>query len=194
MRAIFALLSAVLAVVSGPSYVSDIIHGRAKPQRATFFIFTLLSSIAFYGQLKLGAHWALVFTGLDVLGSLGVFLLAVKYGTSGFALHDRIALVVASTGLVLSFVAHSPLLAIGGVLIADVSAIALTLHKTYKDPDSEPYVSWFLFGFGAIFSALSVEHYTFALLLYPTYIALSVFAIPLAKYLGTRAIAVSANR
>ena len=189
MRQIFAALSTILAIVSGPSYLSDILKGRAKPQRTTFFIFFMLSVIAFYGQWKLGATLSLIFTGLDVIGSLVVFLLALKFGTSGFSRKDQYALVVALIGLGVSVIAKAPVIAIIGAILADLAAMALTLHKTYLEPHTEPYISWFLFGSAAVFSALSSQHYTFGLLLYPVYIALATFAIPLSKYIGTRRLA-----
>ena len=186
IQTVFVVISTVLALVSGPSYVSDILKGRAKPQRATFLIFTLLSAIAFYGQLKLGARLPLIFTGMDVFGSLAVFLLSLKYGVSGFSRADKYAISVATVGVVISAIANQPTLAIVGVITADLAAMYLTLRKTYLKPETEPYRSWIMFGFAAVFSALSSKHYTFALLLYPLYIALATFAIPLCKYLGTR--------
>ncbi len=186
MRPAFAVISTILVLVSGPSYVSDILKGKAKPQRTTFLIFTLLSAIAFYGQLRLGGTLSLIFTGMDVLGSLGVFLLSLKYGVSGFSRHDKYAMAMALVGLIISIVVKAPVLAILGVLLADIAAMYLTLRKTYLNPETEPYVSWILFGSAAVFSALSIEHYTFGLLLYPVYIALATFAIPLIKYFGAR--------
>ena len=184
MRPAFALISTILTVVSGPSYVKDILQGKAKPERSTFLIFTLLSAIAFYGQLQLGAGLSLIFTGLDVLGSFGVFLLSLKYGVSGFGKQEKFAMIVALIGLVISLVAHAPLLAILGVMLADIAAMYLTLRKTFLNPDTEPYISWILFGLAAVFSGLSVQHYSFGLVVYPAYIALAAFAIPATKYFG----------
>jgi hypothetical protein len=186
MLEFFAAISAVLAIVAGPAYVFDIIKGTTKPERATWFIFSLLGGIAFYGQLKLGANLSLIFSGLDSLGSMLVFILSIKYGVSGLTILDRYALGVAGAGLLVSLMVHQPLFAIVGVVVADIAGTALTVRKVYFEPHSEPYSTWLLFGTAGIFGALSIRHYTFGLLVYPAYLVLANYVVAVAKYIGLR--------
>ena len=46
----------------------------------TWFLLTTLGAIAFYGQSKVGATWSLFFSGLDLLGSMTVLALSLRYG------------------------------------------------------------------------------------------------------------------
>lgn len=176
----------MLAIVAGPSYVVDIIKGTTKPERATWFIFSVLGAIAFYGQLKLGANLSLVFSGLDSLGSFLVFVLSLKYGVSGFTRLDQYALSVASVGLIVALAVHQPVVAVCGVIVADIAGTALTLRKVYTEPASEPYSSWLLFATAGVFGTLSIRHKSFGLLLYPVYLAAANYSIAYVKLLATR--------
>src|SRR6185312_2845297 len=127
---VFGILSGAVILFGGPPYLFDILKGKTKPQRTTWFIWTFLGSISFTSQLKLGAHWSLVYVGLNAVGNLAVFLLSLKYGTGGWRKMDVLALVIASLGVMMSFLFTSPLIALTGSIVADFAGTALTLYKT----------------------------------------------------------------
>src|ERR1700733_1768922 len=112
MAEIFAIIVAVMMVAGAPPYLLDILKGKTKPQRASWFIWSLLGIIAFFSQLKLHGAWSLVFVGLDAIGNLLVFGLSFKYGSGGWGITDRIALVIALISLTISIVLHQPVLAL----------------------------------------------------------------------------------
>jgi hypothetical protein len=75
---IFAILAGLMLVAGAPPYLFDIIKGKTKPQRATWFIWGFLGVIAFISQVSLHGAWSLVFVGFDALGSVLVFFLSLK--------------------------------------------------------------------------------------------------------------------
>lgn len=181
---LFGILSGAVILFGGPPYLYDILKGKTKPQRTTWFIWTFLGVISFTSQLKLGAHWSLVYVGLNVIGNLAVFLLSLKYGTGGWRKLDILALVIASIGVAMSFVFTSPLLALTGSIVADFAGTVLTLYKSYLDPSSETSITWFFLGTSSLFAAFAVGKWNFALLLYPLYICLSTYGVLVAQWLG----------
>jgi len=180
----FAIGSALIVLAGAPFYLFDILKGTTKPERTTWFIWSLLSLIAFGSQLKLGARWSLLFVGLDSIGNLVVYLLSLKYGVGGWKLQDKWALAVAGIGLIMSFVLHSPLLALSGVILADIAGFALTIYKAYRLPSSETVITWLFLGLSSGLAAAAVGHWYFQLLLYPVYLSMMCFLVPIAQGFG----------
>jgi len=183
MAEFFGIVAGLMLLAGAPPYFIDILKGKTKPERATWFIWSVLGVIAFFSQVSLGAHWSLLFAGLDALGSILVFGLSVKYGVGGWTKLDKIALVIAGLGLIVSFVSHQPVVALIGVVLADLSGAALTIRKTYLAPDSETTITWLFVGSSALLGALSVGKWSFGLLLYPVYLAVGNYGVLVAQWL-----------
>jgi len=186
MEKYFAVISGLFALAASPPYIIDTLKGRTKPQRMTWFIFTALSTIALISQWSLGASWSLVFLALDALASLTVLILSLTYGVGGYTRLDMFALVIAFGGAVVSILTDKPIVALLGVIIADLAGVLLTIKKTYEDPASETTLSWMLFGFAATFGALAVGRVELELLLYPIYIATVCFAVPATQLISRK--------
>ncbi len=184
MFQIFAAVSVVFFLLAVPPYIIDTLKGKTKPERATWFVFSVLGIIAFISQAKLGATWSLVFSGVDTLGSLIILGLSIKSGVGGWTRLDRIALVIAATGVVIAVFAHQPIIALLGNIMADISGTILTMYKTFHAPDTETTISWLLTGTSAFMGVLSVGSWNIALLLYPMYIMLANYAIPATQLVG----------
>lgn len=185
MPEIFAILSGVIVLIGAPFYAIDIFRGITRPQRTTWFIWSVLGVIAFFSQQALGAHLSLVFAGIDALGSIAVFLLSLKYGVGGWTKLDRFALIVALAGVSFAYFTHDPLLAIFGIMIADGAGAVLTIVKTYRRPATETTITWFGVGTSALFGALSAGHLRIGLVIYPLYLAIGSYTVLLAKWIGS---------
>jgi hypothetical protein len=184
MAEIFAILSGLILLAGAPPYLIDILKGKTKPERATWFIWSVLGTIAFISQTSLHGGWSLVFVGLDGAGSIVVFLLSLKYGVGGWSRLDKAGLVIATMGVVISLLAHDAVIALCGVVLADVAGVVLTVHKTFLHPSSETSITWFFLGSSALLGALAVGKVQFDLLLYPAYLAIANYSVLIAKYSG----------
>lgn len=178
MQQTFAIISAILILVAAPPYIIDTLKGNTKPERVTWFIFSVLGIIAFVSQLLLGASWSLVFSGLDTLASILVFSLSLKYGVGGYSKLDITALSIATIGVFMAIFAKEPTISLIGVIIADFSGMALTIKKTYLDPSSETTITWLLVGTASLFGVLSVDNLTIGILLYPVYLMIANYSVP----------------
>lgn len=186
LEAVLAAISGILAIVAGPSYLVGIIKGTVRPQRMTWFIFGALGAVAFVAQLEAGASWSLVFSGLDLLGSLCVFGLSLWRGTGGSTKLDWLALAIAAVGMLISIIARQPVVAILGVILADISGMWLTLVKVWRDPDSEIALTWLLFATAGVFGVLTIRHWTWGIVLYPAYLAAVNYSVPLLQVIRRR--------
>ncbi|HXS15200.1 MAG TPA: hypothetical protein VN711_03665, partial [Candidatus Saccharimonadales bacterium] len=109
---IFGYLSAFFSIFSYVPYVRDIFAGKAKPERASWFIWTVLVFIQFFSQLTKGAHYSLWLSGSQLFGITLIFLLSLKFGYGRLRRNDYIALAVAGLGLIFWYITHDAALAL----------------------------------------------------------------------------------
>ena len=178
LTTVFVTISAVLVFAAMPPYIIDVIKGKTRPERMTWFILSLLGVIAFISQIEAGASWSLVFSGLDTLGSLTVLGLSFWHGVGGATKLDFLALGVAGVGVAVSLIAKEPLAALIGVIVADFSGMILTILKVWKDPKSETTISWLLFATAGVFGLLTISEWTLGVALYPLYLVLANYSVP----------------
>jgi len=170
MLQLFAFLSAACSTIPYIIYFRDILRKKTKPERASWLIWSVLGSIAFFSQLAKGASNSLWMPGLQTIGVTTIFILSLFYGIGGLTKRDIIALLIALLGLLLWFATKEAALALFIVMGVDAVGSYLTIVKGYEDPESETLSSWFYFSASGIFSALSVGQLNFILLSYPLYI------------------------
>jgi len=186
MNQLFGYLSGIFIILGFIPYIKDILLGKTKPERATWFIYTVLSSIAFFSQLAKGATFSLWLTGIDTLAVVAIFVFSIKYGVGGFSKKDAIALFVAALGLVAWYYSKEAAVALYLVIGIDAIGTYLTLDKTYKNPTSETRIAWLLSAIAGIFAMFAVGSFNIILLSYPFYIFLANGAVVTAIELGKR--------
>lgn len=179
-----AISTGLLMLAAVPPYLIDIFKGKTKPERTTWFIWSVLGTIAFISQISLHGGWSLVFIGIDGLGNIAVFLLSIKYGVGGWTRLDKIALAIALVGVVVSVLARQPVLAIMGVIVADAAGTILTIRKAFLQPSTETSITWFAIGTASLLSAVSVGAWRWSVLIYPLYLSLANYSVLIAKFFG----------
>jgi hypothetical protein len=186
MFQLFGYLSGIFIALGFFPYLKDILRGKTKPQRATWFIYVVVGGIAFFSQLAKGATYSLWFTGIDTIAVIAIFILSLDHGVGGFATKDYIALFVAFFGLILWYFTHEAAVALYIVIGIDAIGTYLTVDKTYKDPNSETRSAWALSFVAGIFSMIAVGEFNIILLSYPLYICLANAAVVTAIEVGKR--------
>lgn len=184
MLQFFGILSAILTLICIIPYIRDIFNKTTKPERASWFIWTVLGSIAFFSQLAKGATDSLWLTAAQTLEVSIVFFLSLKFGTGGLTKRDIIALLVAALGLALWSITKEAAIALFLVIIVDGAGSVLTMLKSYEDPGSETLSTWILSGTAGFFGALAVGSWDFVLLSYPVYLWIINYIIAGSMILG----------
>jgi hypothetical protein len=184
MSEILGIIAGCIILAGAPPYLFDILKRKTKPERTTWFIWSVLGIIAFSAQLQVHGGWSLLFVGLDAVGSVLVFLLSLRFGVGGWKLLDKLALGVAATGLAIAFVVQQPIIALLGVVLADISGATLTIIKTYKAPDTETTITWLCVGTASLLSALAVGKWQASTLIYPVYLTLGNYGVVTAQLFG----------
>lgn len=188
MNEILGITSGILIAVSCIPYISDILKGKTKPQRATWFIWAVLLTISFVAQVFEGGTWSLITTGVDWLGVVVIFIFSIKFGVGGTSLFDKISLMGAGIGLIFWYITKEPITALLITIFIDFIAGMLTVVKTYKDPETETFIAYMICGTGGLLGAISVGSLNFSLIVFPVWICISNYSIGLTILLGKRKI------
>ena len=184
MLKILGILSGLLMISTVIPYIKDIFLLKTKPERASWFIWSLLNFIAFFSQLAKGASYSLMLTAGDAVVVLTVFILSIKYGVGGLTKRDIIALIGVVLCLILWYFTGEAALALVLVIIIDLIGAILTIIKSYEDPHSETLITWTLAGVAGFLGVLAVGQLNPILLAYPLYICIINSMTALAVVIG----------
>ena len=183
--AFFGLTSGIISTFAYLPYILDTLRGQTVPQRASWLIWSVLGSIAFFSQVFEGASDSLWFAGVQVSGTLTVFLLSIFVGSGRFVNKaDFAVLAIAAFGLILWYFTESAVYALLITISISLLGGSVTILKAYRDPDSETFSTWAMSFTASICAMVSVGKADAVLLAYPAYLFTLNGGIMLAMLLG----------
>jgi len=183
----FGLVSGALSAVAFLPYITDTLRRRAQPERASWLIWSVLATIAFFSQVYEGATSSLWFAGVQTSGAILVCLLSIRYGVGGFMRRsDRWILVAAGLGLFLWCFTSSATYALAITITIGLLGGSVTVIKAYREPETETFSTWFIFLVSSVLALFSVGQMDPILLAYPMYLATLYAAIVAAMIAGRR--------
>jgi len=186
MLQVLGILGGIFATIGIVPYIRDILWGKTRPEKATWLIWTVLGSIAFFSQLAKGASASLWMTGLETVGQFIVLLLALRLGFGGFKKKDYLALFIVGIGLMLWYFTKEAAIALYIVIGIDFTGTILTIQKAYLEPETETLSTWILATIGGFLTILAVGKLDIVLLSYPIFIFAMNGTIVLAILFGRK--------
>ncbi len=134
-------VAAVLAVVGNVSYVRDVFRGVVKPHPYTWFIWSIVSLVTFFGQVQKGAGIGAIPTGVAEAFTIVIFLFSLAHiardGVGHIRKIDHVFLAIALLGLIPWALTNDPTISVIVVVAIDVVAFIPTLRKTWMHPETE---------------------------------------------------------
>lgn len=137
MKETFAIVAALLAIAGNVPYVIDVLKGRVKPHAYTWFVWSLVSLIVFFGQVQAGAGIGALPTFASEIFTLIIFVLSLKFGFKGISRADLYFLVAALLAFIPWLLTKDPTLSVIMAVGIDFIAFMPTLRKTWKHPETE---------------------------------------------------------
>lgn len=141
MKESLAIIAALLAFIGNISYLRDVLRGRVHPHPYTWFIWSIVSLVTFFGQWQKGAGIGALPTGIAEAFTILIFLFSLKYLFTGKAGHirkiDNYFLAIALIGLVPWVLTSDPTISVIIVVLIDIVAFIPALRKTWVHPKSE---------------------------------------------------------
>lgn len=186
MLGIIGIFAGILSAISYIPYIKDTLWGTTKPERSSWLIWSVLTSIAFFSLVAKGATASLWEVGVEALCVTIVFFLSLRFGVGGTNKRDIIVLCIAVLGLVLWYVTKEAAIALFISIGIDASGTILTVIKAYQDPGSETLTTWVLVCISGLLAMIAVGSFNITLLSYPFYIFAANGITALAMILGGR--------
>jgi len=182
---IAGVLGAALSVLAFIPYIRGILLGGTRPDRACWLVWAVLATMSGASNVYEGAVTSLWFVGAQVLGTLLVFVLSIRWGSGNIMSAGSLwVLGVAVLGIVSWLMMETAAVALA--LSIGVSALggARTVWKSYVAPDTEARGAWVLLLASAGFGVLSVGSVDALLIAYPLYLLGLYGAIVIAGIFG----------
>ncbi len=182
---LFGVLSGILSIFCYVPYIIETLKKQTQPDKASWLIWSSLGSIAFFSQVYEGATASLWFAGVQVSGTIIVFLLSIKFGDGEYLCKkNQIIFLGALSGLVAWYFTETAIFALAITISISLLGGTVTILKAYHNPQSETLSTWVIALIASVFAALSVGKWDLIILAYPLYLLTLYAAIVLAMMFG----------
>jgi len=175
----FVILGAILSFFGGSSYLIDTLRGKTKPNKVTWFIWTLAPFIAFSAEIKQGVGLQSLMTFMVGFMPLLIFLASFvnKKAIWKISQLDIVCGVLSVAGLILWQITRVANIAIAFSILSDGLAGVPTIVKAYKFPETENYKVFLTAGLNAFITLLTIDVWNFEHYGFPVYIFFNGFLL-----------------
>ena len=171
VTSIFALMALLLSLIAFFPYIRDTIALRTQPQRASWLIWSILSSIAFFTQIAEGATTSLWFIGAQFACTFSIFKLSIWYGSGCYlSRHNLSIFAAAAIGLLLWYLLENTAYTLAIIIMISAMGGYATVIKAYRAPETETLSSWFMLMAASICGIASVGVLHWMHMAYPIYL------------------------
>lgn len=166
-------VAGILSFVAFIPYILSILRKETKPNRTTWWIWTLVGLTLGSSYYFSGANHTIWVPVSYIIGPFITAILSIKYGEGGWTRFDRNCLLGTGLSLVLWLIFKSPLVALLINIFIDFMGALPTIRKSYHRPEEENRVAWVLFLAGNTANLFAIETWSFAIAIYPIYMFLA---------------------
>ena len=173
VNAIFSTIAGLVLLLSYVPYGNDIAKGNVQPARSARLMFVLLLLVAFLQQHSLGSGWILFITLGELVGSVAIFGLAIKYGIGGLSRLDLACYMLLLLTLLIWGITDNALIALHATIATDFVAFVPTLVKTWRQPQSETALFFVVGAIAPLVGLVALHDYQYEIIAFPLYLALA---------------------
>lgn len=170
MKETIAIIAALLAIVGNVPYLIDVIKKRVQPHPYTWFIWTIVSCVIFFGQVAKGAGIGALPTAASEVFTIIIFVMSLRYGWKGgfknVVKSDTYFLIAALLGLIPWILTKDPTISVIIVVSIDLIAFTPTLRKTYRHPETETPMLYSMNALRHFLALFSLQSYNIATMLH----------------------------
>ncbi len=170
----FLILGAFLNLAGTSNYIWDTIRGQTRPNRVSWFMWSLAPLVAFAAELD--KHVGLLALTTFMAGFCPLLILISSFVNKKsvwkLTTFDFICGLLSLLGLSLWAITKEGNVAIIFAILADALAALPTLTKSYSDPESESWFAFFTAAISAAIALLTINNWTFANYAFPLYLLL----------------------
>ncbi|MGB4759205.1 MAG: hypothetical protein WBP26_04040 [Candidatus Saccharimonadales bacterium] len=157
----------MIGIYSYIPYFRDIFAGKTKPHAFTWFVWFLLTAIAFFAQIAGDGGPGAWVTGFTAAVSFVIFVVALKVGKHNIAPADWFFFIGSLASLGLWFITKDPVGSVILITIIDLLAFLPTFRKSWHKPHEETSITYMLSGIKFAISIAALSTITITTVLYP---------------------------
>lgn len=182
MDTFLGVFAIALGFVGYAPYFRDIFLGKTKPHAYTWFVWGLLTGIAFVGQMVDGGGAGAWVTGVTAAMCMVIVLFALKWGEKQITISDKVSLVGALVAVGLWYMTDDPLLAVVIITVIDLFGFYPTFRKSFYKPGEETMATYVIGGLKFFIALFALGNYSVVTVLYPLSLVVSnwVFVVMIA--------------
>ncbi len=162
MKELIAIIAALLAIVGNVPYLRDIVNKKIQPHAYTWFVWSIVSMITFFGQVAKGAGIGALPTAASEIFTIIIFIYSLRYGFKGIKKIDTICLIIALLGIIPWIFLHDPTISVIIAVCIDLTAFVPTIRKTWKYPKTENPILYSMNVLRHILALFSMQTYNIA--------------------------------
>lgn len=173
IKIIISIIAVFLTFVGYIPYLRDTVKGKTLPHVYTWFIWGLVTAIAYALQVNGGAGVGSWVTLTVAILAFIVFGLGMHNGKKDITKSDTVFFILSFVALFLWLFAQQPILSIALVSSLDMLGFIPTIRKSWNKPFTETLFTYELNAFRHGLSFLALEQYSIVTWLYPASWALA---------------------
>lgn len=166
MKITLAIIAALFAVAGNVPYIKNILEEKIRPHPYTWFVWSIVSGVTFFGQVSKGAGVAAIAFGASEIFTIIIFFLSIKYGFKDIPRRDIYFLIAALLGIVPWIVLNDATWSVVIMVAIDLVAFVPTLQKTWRKPGSESAILYTSNVFRHSLALLALSSYNVATMLH----------------------------
>lgn len=175
----FVILSVIIVFFGSIGYFIETLQGKVKPNKVSWFLWTISPLIAFFAQLQQGVGIQSLFTFSVGFIPLIIFLASFINKKAYWKIQrfDIICGALALLGLFLWYITKNGNIAILFSILSDFMASLPTIVKSYKAPETENYIAYFSNVISAAITLLTIKVWKFSVYAFPLYLFITTVVI-----------------
>ncbi len=173
MKETLGILTVVMAFIGYVPYLKDTFAGRTKPHVVSWFLWTLVSFIAFGLQWSKGGGAGSYANFAMGIISLVLFAYSFKNGTKEIKKVDVVSLILAILAIFLWLAVNQPVWSIILVVVIDALSFTPTFIKSWNKPWEETMFTWILSTLRQGLVLLSLKEVNLVTAMFPVYALLA---------------------
>ena len=166
------LVAAVASLLAAFVYIRSMFKGQTKPNRVTWFMWSVAPFIATAAALSNGIGWAVIPVFMSGFSPFLIFT-ASFFNKRAYwkpSSVDYLCGVLSGLAIALWFVTNNPNLAITFAIVSDALAAIPTLTKAWHNPETESAWPFIVGVFTPLTSFLAATTWGFSELAFPIYL------------------------
>lgn len=167
MLAWLGFLAVALGVLGYVPYILGLYKKTVTPHAFSWFVWALLTAIAFIAQVKDGAGPGAWITGVTAAFSIVFSIYGWCYGKRNITRSDWAVFMACLLAIPLWVLTKSPLWSVILITVIDALAFAPTFRKSYNKPHEEPVSTFALSGLKFVVALFALENISVITALYP---------------------------